>query len=351
MPKLLDKLKALPLTVILTVLIWMYAEAQFTATEDNLPLTIHVVAIANDQSIRMLEPQGGQFHLRVEGPQSRVERFRQLALHVADARPDEMGALDFAPPEKLQLGRDNWIDSTVALNSLPYFRRNGLTVTAATPSRLRLEADPLMQLRKPILFRGNVPVKITPDMADLSLPQSLYDTVGEGHITVYARPLRDLDALPRGTPQTIPAQLLVEYPAAPDERVVVNPQQVSVTVTLPVQNSHAVTVPNVPVYVSGPAELLARFDAQIRPQSVPITVAGSEKLLEPIQAALGQGGRTEGDTKIRAYVDLEPGDKASDTFTPRTLRYVYPPGLEIQKSPDHVDFRLVPTAPAPATKP
>ena len=349
MPKLLTKLRNLPLTIVLTILIWMYAEAQFSAFEDNLPLTIHVAPIANDQSIRMIEPADGQFHIRVEGPRTHVGRFSDLARHTADARPGELGSLDVTPKYRLNRGTDNWIDSATAINALPYFRDNGLTVTAAIPPRIKLEADQLARLHIPILFRGNLPVKITPDHADVMMPQSVRDTVGEGHINVYARPLRDLDTLPRAVEQTIPAQLIVEGPAPTDERVVVSPQQATLTLTIPRQREQALDVPEVPVCIAAPPELLTRYNVEIRPKAVRITVAGPEKLLEPIRATLTQGRPT--DAKIRAYIDLDPSDKPSATFNTRAVRYVFPPGLELQQNPDHVEFRLTPVGPPqiPAT--
>jgi hypothetical protein len=350
MPKLMDSLKSLPLTIILTVLIWMYAEAQFTATEDNVPITLHVAPMSSDQSIRMLEPADGLLHIRVEGPQAQVERFRQTVLHITDSPVDELGAMVFTPQQKLNIGSNNWVDSAQAVNSIAYFQKHGITVTSASPGRIRLETDRVVQLRKPILFHGNIVAKIEPSQADVLLPQTLRDTVGEKNINVYARPLRDLDSLPRDVDQTIPAQLMVEYPGPSDERVVVNPQQATLTLRLPRQREQSLVIPSVPVFVSGPPDLLAKNDVEIRPRFVQILVSGPETVLGPIRAAMAHGAIMTPDPRIRAYLDLDVGDKPADVFSRRALRYVYPAGMELRQTPDQVEFRLV--APAtPATDP
>ncbi len=337
MPKLLTKLRNLPLTIVLTILIWMYAEAQNVTSKDNLPITIRVTPFANDEVLRLVDPMDGKFRISVGGKQASVDR-------VANGRQEELASMDFTPAHRLPLGQKVTVDSVAVLNALPYFQRNGLTVTSASPAQIRLDVEPQVLVRKAIIFRGNLPVKITPDHADVLMPQSVRDSVGEGHINVYARPLRELDTLPRQVEQTIAAQLIVEGPAPTDDRVVVSPQQVTLTLTIPQQREQSVEVPEVPVRIAAPPELLARYTIEIRPKSVRVTVAGPDKLLERIRTALAQGGQ-DTDTKIRAYVDLEPGDKPSDAFTSRPLRYVYPPGLELRQTPDHVEFRLV--APAP----
>jgi hypothetical protein len=238
----------------------------------------------------------------------------------------------------------NWVDSTQAINSIAYFQKHGITVTSASPSRIRLETDQLVRFSKPVLFHGNVPARIEPARADVLMPQSLRATVGERNINVYARPLRDLDSLPRDVEQTLPAQLMVEYPGPTDERVVVNPQQATLTLTLPRQREQSLVIPSVPVFVSGPPDLLAKNGVEIRPRSVQIMVAGPETLLRPLRAATGPGSAADLDPKIRAYLDLDATDKPADVFTRRALRYVYPPGLELRQTPGQVEFRLLPPA-------
>ncbi len=90
-PTHFDRLKSLPLTILLTVLIWMYAEAKFTATQDHVPLTLRVVSPQGDLVLRALDPTDNRYHsaialdVTLEGPKNQIDGIDQEVASVVAA--------------------------------------------------------------------------------------------------------------------------------------------------------------------------------------------------------------------------------------------------------------------------
>ncbi len=155
-----NRLKTLPLTIILTILIWMFAEAQFTAAQDNIRISARLVSPSPDFAVFALDegdPKRGRPSINVvatvAGAKAQIDRLYQLSLNATP--PDEdFRALAFAPSlEDLQTSANPSIDTVTVLNGLRYFRARGLTVTAATPPRIRLKIEPLTPATSPATTR------------------------------------------------------------------------------------------------------------------------------------------------------------------------------------------------------
>jgi hypothetical protein len=340
-----DRLKSLPLTIILTVLIWMYAEAKFTATGDAR-LTLRPVSPSGDLVVRVFDPGENRYQptiniaVTLQGPTNQIGTVQQES---------DTPTLTFVPPAAgLNVGTENRIDTVTMLNENSYFRKHGLRVAAATPSRLRLEVDQLEQVTKTVDFHPPIAVEhmiASPDQVTVLVPSKVLQEIGGAEkLTVTAEAGRELATLRVGAAQTIPVRYVVEYPGPHDDRVTVDPPQGTVTISL----REAITwaVPNVPVWVSGPPVLLSRYDVDVQPKFVRVAVSGAEgavrALQDRISAAAHSGGAGAGiDEGIHAYLDISPDERPTDALITRRVRYVLPDGLTAQDAPAEVRFRLI----------
>ena len=348
-----NRLKSLPLTILLTILIWMYAESQFTATQEGLTLTLQVASPNADYSVRLVDPTDSKprsalpLSLTVQGSQSVVERLRQQLLGLI-APDEDLANLAFVPPVTvLRPDSDKSVDTVTVLNRLSYFRNKGITIIGASPARLRLDVSRLQKITRPVTFRPPLDVLvespvITPDRAEVTVPQKMIEAIGsEERISVVAVPIRDLATLPPDVLQTMPARLVIEYPGPKDERISVTPQQVNVTLRLPRQREDTLVVPGVPIWVAGPPALLGRYDVDLQPRIVQLTVTGTPAVLTTLRNTLASGARGAVDTGIRAYVDVTLNDRPQPAAESRPLRYVLPEGVQLREGPKNVDLRLV----------
>jgi hypothetical protein len=199
---------------------------------------------------------------------------------------------------------------------------------------------------------------VSEDAVTVNIPGSLLDRLGgPSKIAVIAEPQRALATLPPGTDQVVTVKYLPDYIGPRDERITVTPPIGTVSVHVPASKAATEIVRDVPVWTSGPPSLLARYDVEIRPRVVNVTVAGSPAALaawhDARNSPAGAGGGGGG---VHAYLDLSPDDLPSETPIRRRLRYTLPDGLTLQDAPPDADFRLTakptPTPPpAPTSAP
>ncbi|MGN6368046.1 MAG: hypothetical protein ACTHN5_07285 [Phycisphaerae bacterium] len=362
-PTTVDRLKSLPLTIVLTILIWMYAEAKFTATGDAR-VSVRPVVPNGDLAVRIYDATENRFLpvinivASLQGPTNQITALQQ------ETEPPQ---LTFTPPAAtLTPGTSAMVDTVNVLNASSYLRKRGLTVTAATPAKLRLEVDHLEQITRPVEFHPQVAVDHVaglPDQATVTIPsRTLQEIGGAEKLRIRTVPGRNLSTLPIGQPQKVSMHLVPEYAGPQDDRVIVTPAQVEVTLTVSKRETVTQLVPDVPVWVSGPPALLARYDVDLRPKFLPVTVSGTDPAIQALKTKLASSprGTGGGDQGIHAYIDISLEDRPSTKFTRRPLRYVLPDGLSVQEAPTDVEFRLVEiaaphasptTATAPATSP
>ena len=106
-----------------------------------------------------------------------------------------------------------------------------------------------------------------------------------------------------------------------------------------------VTVKNVPVWVSGPPDILARYDITVDPTSVDVKVSGLPQKIDPLRPHLEAGGTFAG---IYAYLDITPEDRPSpppNNFRRRALRFMAPDGLTVSDPPEAA-FQMIEHAPS-----
>lgn len=348
-----ERLKSLPLTIVLTILIWMYAEAQFTSTRDGVTVFLRVAAPPNsgNVAVRVLDADSkpeSQMPLQItlQGTREQLEAIYDQSIGT-QASDGALSNLVYELSEK-ELNSDRPMDTVQMLNKLSYFRKQGVTVIRAIPAVVRLDVDQMMSMQRTVQFQSGGPTRadvleINPDSVTVQVPQRLLSSLGTNvaNLRVIATPTRDLSTLPLEQEQTINAKVAVEFPGARDDRVTANPQQISVRLRIPKEQLDVMTIADVPVWVSGPPALLARHDVDVQPKFVKVTVAGTVAALQPLRQAKSAAGRGNAEPLLRAYLDVQLTDQPSQELIQRQLRYVLPDGVQLRDGPRTVSFRLV----------
>ncbi len=270
---MLNRLKSLPLTILLTILIWMYAEAQFMSTQPDVPLSVRIASGSSDYAVRTLDPVDKRytnilnFVVTLQGPRNQIDQIFQdsQGMH-GSAGGDKLAGLTFIPTnDQLRAaaaagdsagGSGGVLHPNVLqmLNELEYFRSRGVTVTFASPYSVTI------------------------------------------------------DVLQRA-------------------------QQSSVAVNA------------VPIWVSGPPAVLARYDVEVTPTAVNLILSGSGAQVDGLRQRLEGGGAPA--AGIYVYLDLTPEDRPAVPGARRGLRYVYPEGLTLLQSPPDAAFKLSEKPPTP----
>jgi hypothetical protein len=360
---MLDRLKVLPLTILLTILVWMYAEAQFTTTQADIPIDVHIASGTPDFAVRTLDPKTKRytdtlsFVVTLQGPKNQIDQILQESQGAGRDKSAEgrLAALTYVPAvEQLRQAAGGEMQPFVLpmLNRLDYFRSHRVTVTFASPNNVTIDVDSVTRLRKDAVFQGPAAVEsatLNPLNVEVYIPSAALRTIGESRITVRAVPQNDQQfaSLPPDTDQTIPVRFVADYPGVRDDRIRVVPGQGSATVRLRRAQQGDLSVGDVPIWISGPPSLLAHYEVDVTPQSLTLVLSGPSALVDATRQRLSGGAKAAG---ISAYLDLTPDDRPDTSATRRKLRYTVPEGLSLLRAPTDAAFRLRETSsPAPAT--
>ena len=360
-------LKLLPLTITLTVLLWLYADAHLTTTQQDLPLRVRFAATTNNHSmtVSVRRPQGGEYQIGLTGRKSRVTQvanqlFGRALLTTAD-RHDLTYAFDGA---HFRYGKTYTFDTLRLLNSLPYFRRHHVAIIAARPRKTELTFDRLVKIRRPIEFDALPDVKatITPATAVVTIAGSTLLRIGGTHeVTVSAQPLQSLTGFPPGSHQHIEAQLVVHYPGIIRHAATVNPATAVVSFIAPHGRLRVLHLGAVPIWVDGPPWILSRYDVRVRPATVALTVFGTNRTIRHVEAALALGSGAPLNMQIIGFVTLPPSATSTTGWIRDHVHYTLPRGVSIISGPHTVKIRIdrrpkptgtaAPAASAPAEHP
>lgn len=90
----------------------------------------------------------------------------------------------------------------------------------------------------------------------------------------------------------------------------------------------------VPVLISGPPEVLSRYEVVLETTNVRVTLTGTQNQIESIRS------RPPGQHGVFAYLDVTPQDLPNVNLTFRTLRFVTPADTVVEQPPK-AGFRLV----------
>ncbi len=345
--QLMDRLKVLPLTLLLSVLLWLYADANLTSTQGDLPIRISVIAApdAGSRTVQLAEPSTGDFQITIQGPRNRVQRVRQQCEGRAVFTTEDVNNLVYVVrhPGHLALGGHDRMDAVKVFNSLPFFRQRRINVISVKPSTLELNVDEMVTVVRPIDFRQlrGIPVTLTPPSAKVVLPRSLLAGIGgKSQLRVIAHPLVDPTTLPPNTRQTIEAQLVVHYPGTLSTQVTVFPSTAAVTLNIPAQPRKKLFIGIVPVWVRGPPWLLNRYSIETQPTTVNVTVSGAAHRLSLLKTQVIRGNAAPVRSRVIALLNMTSSWRPGPNFVSRRVHYHLPHGISLVDGPRHILCRI-----------
>ena len=339
----MDRLKVLPLTLLLTVLLWLYADANLTSTQSDLPIHISVIAAPDTgaRTVQLAKPANGNFQITIQGPRNRVQRVRQQCDGRAVFTTEDVNNLVYVVhhPDQLAIGTHDELDAVKVFNSLPFFRQRRINIISVKPAIIQINVDEMVTAIRPIDFRQlrDIPVTLTPPTAKVVLPRSLLASIGgKSQVRVIAHPLVDPTTLPPNTQQTIQAQLVVHYPGTPNTQVTVYPSTASITLKIPAQPRKKLFIGIVPVWVSGPPWLLNRYTIETQPTTLNVTVSGAAHQLRLLRTEVIRGNAAPARKRVVAVLHILPTWQPGSHFVSRRIHYRLPRGISLIDGPRHI---------------
>lgn len=307
-------LPSLILITLITLLIWLYAEAQNIKT---IPTTISIALPERVGSDRVAYFANGEQVLRasvqLRGSSTQISAFQarigsqplQLPIEPTDL-PDDRSTVTLDLARLLAGARLDPLDPAgPTINSL------GLNVVTTEPGRINVEYDQLVTRTVPVRFAPRevqiAPTyKVEPASVDITLPRSALSLIGGSEDALYLEALIEperLRAIPEGVTQTMSATLdksnLADVGGIDPRRIRLHEDDVDVTFTIARQKD-TVTVKLVPVWVVAPPSELARFEVTLADDSRvlrDVTVTGPRDLVQRLRD-------NPGDVRVVARFEL-----------------------------------------------
>jgi hypothetical protein len=307
---------------LVTVLVWIYADVEFT-DEMELSSTIRLrTAPASGLVLRSASRVPVSFH--VQGRRSSLERLEQRL-----RAPEAVISFDVSAGDEELATRD-------VLNRDPFFQDEGLTALSASPRVLRIRLD-----RK--VHQGDIPVRldytgavfsevtIQPPKVGIHVAESDWENIRNTDPNLRTVQV-DLKQVASDKPFVV--ELVRKIGGVP-----VEPDQPTVTVTVKIATLTETEKVTVPVQVVSPPEWLEdktwREYALSRRDRlewrVTIQVSGTRKDLDQLKAE-----------DVRAYVVLTEDDKKPVSWLTRPVEVRLPRALNLRLlgPPPTVSFKL-----------
>lgn len=292
---MLERVKTILLVSIITLLVWVFAEAESLQRRD---VRVELLFVTDAPSERYVEVADEDYRGVVS-----------LSLSGSAAAISQSEDLNRSGPLKLVVGSssvpaspgENLIAVREALRSLPQFGAEGLTIDRVEPATLRVRVTPLEVRDARIKVDvGEAELDGVPEArpvnAKVYLPRD-QAPLGPIEVSATLRP-EDLNRLVSGRRETVP-QVRLELPVSlrrmPGARI----EPAMASVTLAVRSRQATTeLSGVPVQVRLAAGELARWDISIPEQDrfIPkVRVSGPADMIEQVK---------RGEIRVAASVSL-----------------------------------------------
>ena len=317
--------------VIITVLIWVYADIQFT---DQKEISARLrLRVDMSEGMVLLSAEEIPVVFRVKGNRHYINRFSDLL-----AAKGSVLEYDVARAKEFTAGV--YYDRTdEILSSLPEFRNSGLEIVSARPGRIKIRLDKLVLIRDvPVRFNYTGAelegkVVINPDRVSLHVPASERRRINPSKIVLSTR-LMDLSNTPAGKVNVVDMEVL---PPAGVEHAVIAPPKVSITFKVRQQTGKKHFT--VAVSYQAPSSWLTdgtweKYRLEVKPTETwtrEIVVAGSRVDLEKLTPE-----------KINAYIVLTDEDKKRDWW-PGKIHVEFPKDLNVRLAKPVPDllYRLI----------
>ena len=149
-----DFTRSLPVVVILTLLIWIYAE-RAQNRDDSVTAVLSIVASDPNLSAATLDAGDGRVAVSVNGPRGQIDA---LKTRIESASID--GKLRVTLPAADSSAGDKTLDLTRVLNDAPLFANSGVTVTKTSPAQVRVSVEPVVSRNVTVVVPSDLSVTL-----------------------------------------------------------------------------------------------------------------------------------------------------------------------------------------------
>jgi len=319
--------------VIVTVLIWIYADMEFTQTDD-IAMRIRLNTEGSKDAV-MTSPAVSEVTFQIRGSRSDLDRFVKKFRGVI---------LQFDLSTVEGFGEDlEAIPSALVLQSLPEINELGLRVVSGNPATIkgiRIEKLETRELPIEFVFKGAELAETPKGVAKVRAPESVWSRIPPNPVIRTVE--KNLNSLTAGQKQDVTFQLISAI-GAEAVKLIEN----EVTVNLEVVRRATAATETIPVTVRivTPAEwsekgvwaeykLVRKDRIEWRPK---ITVTGPRKDIDIL--------KTDKTKTVDAYIVLTDSDTDPiDSWSSRPVTLRFPSDLQIRLAPGQtepsVQFRL-----------
>lgn len=339
----MQSLRTAAWVVVITVLVWVYADIHFTDEQDVTTATLKLHT-DSDINVGLLGESQISITFRIKGNRYYRDRFISRLVAAKDIlKFDVARAKEYKPGEEY---KERTAD---LLSKLPAFNGSGLDVISARPERIKIHLDNMILVPDvPVEFKYSGAVlagsaRIEPARVELRFPASLRQRIDPKKITLMTKTV-DLSGKPASETEIIKVVNVLPPPNL--DHVKLEPSKVTVTFKVGQQTDSrkfAVTVA-----VQSPKSWLmdetwSRYQLQAKPPedwTRQITVTGNRIDLEKLNAE-----------NIRAYIVLTDEDKKRklESWWPGKVKVRFPPGRNVRLAEPVPDllYRLVKRSESP----
>jgi hypothetical protein len=316
--------------VVITVLIWVYADLQFTE-ERNIPATLRIHADSAGALVLLEPTEEITINFRVKGDRYSIDRFIS---RLANAE----GKLQYAAARELEPGEHSERTKEL-LARLPEIREAGLEVISARPTDVTIHLDELKRLRsvrvEPVFTGGKaLEPKLEPERVDLLVPATQLERIDKEELTLKTAPV-DLSRYGVGQVLTNVRATILPPPGVKGARLVQAVARVSCKVGWQAEKRFTVLV-----HVTTPPAWLEdrtwqEYVIKYKPgeqKTRTIKVLGNRIDVDKLKAE-----------DIRAYIELTEAAKDVKSWESAEVKVILPPELNVRLDPEPippVDYRL-----------
>ncbi len=324
--------------VIVTVLVWVYADMEFTQTAD-VAMTVRLNTAGSKEAVLTSENLTREVTFQLRGSRSDLDKFvKKFRGQVVD--------LDLSSRPGFRPGLNQEIDSVAVLENVSEVTELGLRVVSGRPAKIRdINVEKLEARNLPVefIYKGVELDAVPIAQVQVKAPESRWEVIpGKSAIRTIEKDLTDL---PIGETGDVTFQLIAAIGAEPIEL-----DQAELTVSVKVVRRTAAATETIPITVRiiAPAEWSEEGQEGVWAQYKlvrkdrlewrgKVTVTGPRKDIDIL--------KTDNTKTIDAYIVLTDSDtEPIDSWSSRPVTLRFPPDLQIQLASGQtepiVQFRL-----------
>lgn len=323
----------------ITVLIWLYADMEFTKTA-RLTVTIELAANRREH-VALLSSPTHRVTFELQGSRRDLDEF---------IAKNENRTLTFDVSGVLDVGANQRLQATTVLEQKLGVSDLGFVIESASPAAITgIHLDRRVARELPVEFNfGGAELIETPTATvRVWAPQSHWDKIDAKTKTVAIRTERhDFQGESRREPITVKWKLPNSVAG-----IEVQPEVAEITRTVQIRERTDSTTVRVAVLVTMPYTWLEDGtwdtytlvrDTETTTWVKEVEVTGAEDDIRTLQSHHKPDYQGEKDKQIQAYILLDDSDKRKGTSLPRSVQFRIPPDLKVKVTggPYEVKFKL-----------